>query len=57
MATPRASAFWAGSNRDDTCDGSEAEQQHMIDESYDVMGEDDGRTALDKTIDRIGMGM
>ena len=35
----------------------DAEQQRMIDEEYDGMAEDDGRTPLDKTIDRIGMGV
>jgi hypothetical protein len=34
-------------------DDTDVEQQRLVD-GYDV---DDGRTPLDKTIDRIGMGM
>lgn len=68
--TPRASGFWSDSGRtsyfptdDDTgsegdVDVEDLEQQHMIDEEdYGTMMEHDGRTPLDKTIDRIGMGM
>jgi hypothetical protein len=61
--TPRASGFWADTVRtsyfpDDASEGDEgAEQQQMIDNEYDAMMEDDDRTPLDKTIDRIGMGM
>jgi hypothetical protein len=59
--TPRASGFWAESvNRTSyfpdyaSVDDEDAEQQ---DEEYEAMMEDDYRTPLDKTIDRIGMGM
>ena len=60
---PRASSFWSNSVRtsyfpvhDEA--GDNLEQQPMIgDDDYDAMAECDGRTALDKTIDRIGMGV
>ena len=62
--TPRASGFWADTVRtsyfpdDSASEGDEgAEQQQMIANEYDAMMEDDDRTPLDKTIDRIGMGM
>lgn len=61
--TPRASGFWSDSVRtsyfpaDDEDGDEDLEQQPMIgDDNYDAMAEHDGRTALDKTIDRIGMG-
>ncbi|KAF8073974.1 MFS general substrate transporter [Lyophyllum atratum] len=59
MATiaPRASGFWADERMtsyfpDDEGDEADVERQNLI------VGEDvcDGRTPLDKTIDRIGMG-
>ncbi|KIM89212.1 hypothetical protein PILCRDRAFT_813136 [Piloderma croceum F 1598] len=62
--TPRASGFWADPVRtsyfpDDASEGEGdegTEQQQMIDNEYDAMMEEDDRTPLDKTIDRIGMG-
>jgi len=59
--TPRASGFWADTVRTsyfpDDEDDEGAEEQQMIDNEYDAMMEEDDRTPLDKTIDRIGMGM
>lgn len=61
--TPRASGFWSDSVRTsyfpaNVDDSDDLEQQDMIDdEEFDNMMEHDGRTPLDKTIDRIGMGM
>lgn len=58
--TPRASGFWSDSVRtsyfpvDDEDGDEDLEQQPMIGD--DAMAKHDGRTALDKTIDRIGMG-
>ena len=57
--TPRASGFWSDSVRTSYFpvdeDGDEdLEQQPMIGDG--AMAKHDGRTALDKTIDRIGMG-
>jgi hypothetical protein len=53
--TPRASGFWADSRMsyfpDD--EGDVEEQQNLIPDNEP----NDGRTPLDKTIDRIGMGM
>ena len=61
--SPRASSFWSNSVRTscfpahDEVGDEDLEQQPMIgDDDYDAMAECDGRTALDKTIDRIGMG-
>lgn len=56
--TPRASVFWADSARmsyfqDDEADAEDIEQQHLIPDC----DPNDERTPLDKTIDRIGMGM
>lgn len=59
--TPRASGFWTNSTRSSYFPGDmsededdDPESQHMLE---DNMMEHDGRTPLDKTIDRIGMGM
>ncbi|KAF8907387.1 major facilitator superfamily domain-containing protein [Mucidula mucida] len=50
--TPRASGFWEeGMAVNYFEDGDDVEQQNLINEVLD-----DGRTPLDKTIDRIGMG-
>ncbi|KAF5377815.1 hypothetical protein D9615_006670 [Tricholomella constricta] len=56
--TPRASGLWTDSRMssyfpDDEADDADVEQQNLIPEDD---GQQDGRTPLDKTIDRIGMG-
>lgn len=48
--TPRASGLWASTNRG-YFDSEDMDEENM---GPDVL---DGRTPLDRTIDRIGMGM
>jgi hypothetical protein len=58
--TPRASGFWANSDSyfpEDASSGDESIEQGQMSDEYVSMLEDDDRTRLDKTIDRIGMGM
>lgn len=52
--TPRASGFWADSVRTSYFpeDSSEGVEQQQMGEGYEY----DGRSPLDRTIDRIGMG-
>ncbi|KAF9262990.1 MFS general substrate transporter [Marasmius fiardii PR-910] len=53
--TPRASGFWQ--DRMSYFDDDDPEEQRLMgDENDDENGLNDGRTRLDKTIDRIGMG-
>lgn len=56
--TPRASGFWEthpsrrmGSGYFSRGDEAEDEEQEAL-----LLAEDDGRTPLDRTIDKIGMG-
>ncbi|KAG6860790.1 hypothetical protein C0995_007596 [Termitomyces sp. Mi166 len=57
--TPRASGFWTDTGvpsyfPEDEGDDADVEQQNLIQEQEGV--DSDGRTPLDMTIDRIGMG-
>lgn len=62
--TPRASVLWTDTNtsmsyfpEEGTDNGDDDLEQQLIPSSDDVYDDThDGRTALDKTIDRIGMG-
>lgn len=56
--TPRASGFWSTTGRMSYFDtGNDGEEEELVEGGEDELETVcDGRTPLDRTIDRIGMG-